>query len=108
LANSIEIDLTWSQVVPDFLVALGERVEDPSTSGEESLVSEVVVVWQGAEAVDPQADPLHLGAVEPGNEITIGTLETCMQLFKHIVNMHFGSSQLNMDLCCLLFVTASK
>ena len=37
--------LTWRQKTPDFVVTLGERVEDPPTSREVSLVAKVVVIW---------------------------------------------------------------
>ena len=61
----MKVKLTRCQVVPDLLVAFGERVEDPSASGEEPLMSEVVVIGQRPEAVNPESDSLHLGAVEP-------------------------------------------
>jgi hypothetical protein len=45
--------LTRSKVIPDFLVSLSERIEDPPASGKESLMSKIVVIGQRPEAVDP-------------------------------------------------------
>ena len=60
--------LTRSQEVSDLVISLSEWVEDPPAAGKISFVGVVVVVGEGAEAVDPQANTLHLGPVEPGKE----------------------------------------
>ena len=57
--------LTRRQEVPDLVISLRERVENPPASGEVPLVGVVVVVGQGPEAVDPKTYALNLGPVEP-------------------------------------------
>lgn len=57
--------LTWGQKVSDLVVALGERVEEPAAAREVAPVHGVIVVGQGAEAVDPQPHPLDLSPVDP-------------------------------------------
>ena len=53
--------LTRREEIPDPVVALRERVEDPPAAGEEPLIVQVVVVGQRPETVHPQAHALHLG-----------------------------------------------
>ena len=57
--------LTGNEEISDFVISLGERIEDPSTAGIKLSVCQVVVVLQAAEAMGPQAHLLHLGPIKP-------------------------------------------
>jgi hypothetical protein len=56
--------LTWGKKVPDFRISFRKRVEEPSTSGKESLMLEVIVIGQGSKAMNPEANSFHLCAIE--------------------------------------------
>ena len=57
--------LTWCEKVPDFRISFRKRVEEPSASGKEPLMLEIVVIGQRSKTVNPESNSFHLCAVEP-------------------------------------------
>ena len=61
--------LTWNNEVSNLSISICERIEDPSTGNKESLVAEVIRVGEGIETVNPKAELVKLGPVEPGVDL---------------------------------------
>ena len=62
----IKCKLTRNNQVSYLGISLREWIKYPPTSNKESFVCEVVLVGEGVEAVDPEAELVELRAVEPG------------------------------------------
>ena len=65
----LSVGLTWNNEISNFGISIRERIEDPPTGNKEPLVAEVIWVGEGIETVDPEAELVELGPVEPGVDL---------------------------------------
>ena len=57
--------LTWNNEVSNFRISVSERIEDPPTGNKESLVTEIIWVWERVKTMNPEAELVELGAIKP-------------------------------------------
>lgn len=56
------VELTWNQESANLVISCREWIVDPTASNEEPSLVIIVDIWQGSEAMNPQAEAIELSA----------------------------------------------